>query len=391
MALRWTAYLVVTAALAAGQAPRADAPVLDLARLLETYSSGAWDEAVGAVEGAGDGAANLLRTDWRRAGRAWIDAVPAAKAQRALAAAAFALETEHLRAERGAWSLQMSGVCPVDPKQTDAKFPAGHCVLEWAWSLLVERGQPDEAERAWVLALSALAGGVRDFRWLYTPTPGTMPDARGILAEALARHAGDPLLRLEQAMALAARYSITTYGGGPAPDIATLVGLQRGGPPSFMRTRVDPRETVATALRLLVNDPDVGAEARMRLGYFLWAIGDVDGGRAELASAAEAASDADVKYLARFLNGWTALQAGKADEARAELGHALRIRPQSQSAALALAALELQRGEALRAEELVNTSLAHRPDDVDPWRTFLYGHHPELPRLLADLRRQVSR
>jgi len=198
-------------------------------------------------------------------------------------------------------------------------------------------------------------------------------------------------LRLEQAIALSARYAVTTAGGGIAPDFATLVSIQRGGgPPAFSRPRVDPREAAATALRALVDDPDVGAEARVRLGYFLWASGDVDAGRSELDAGAKATNDRDLKYLARFLSGWMVLQT-KPDEARTELAAALGIRPHSQSASLALAALELQRGEAARAEDLMKSSLTAKPGDVDPWREFLYGHYPRVSGLIAELRRQVTR
>jgi len=366
--------------------------VLDLAHLLDDYSAGRFDQAMGAVASAGDVEANQLRTEWRTTGRVWIDAVPSAKPQRLLAAAAFALETEHLAVERGRWAALLPNVCPLPPnsKNKDAKAPAGLCVIQWAWQLLVERTVPDAAERAWVLAASALLEGVREFPVLYTAMPGAMIPERGLLAEALVRHPGDARLRLEQAIAVASRYNVTTAGGGVALDFVSIINNGRGGMPVNTRARVNPKEAALSAMRALVDDPEVGAEARLRLGYVLWATGDVEGGRAEFAEAARAAHDRDLKYLARFLSGWTVLQT-KPDEARIDLAIALEIRPDSQSASLALAALELQRGEAARADELVKASLAKRPDDVDPWREFLYGHYPRLGRLIADLRREVSR
>ena len=99
-------YLLVAtvAAVAASPGNRVEAgaqnnktPILDLGRLLDDYSAGRFERAVGAVEAAGDAQATLLRTQWRGAGRLWIDADPEAKSQRLLAAASFALETEHLR------------------------------------------------------------------------------------------------------------------------------------------------------------------------------------------------------------------------------------------------------------------------------------------------------
>ncbi len=95
----------------------------------------------------------------------------------------------------------MVGVCVADPKRPDEKSPAGSCVIQWAWSLLVERGAADEAERAWVLAAAALAGGVRDFRVLYNPMLGAVPSDGGLITDALRRHPADARLQLEHAIA----------------------------------------------------------------------------------------------------------------------------------------------------------------------------------------------
>jgi hypothetical protein len=51
----------------------------------------------------------------------------------------------------------------------------------------------------------------------------------------------------------------------------------------------------------------------------------------------------------------------------------------------------LGRGEAARAFELAESSLARRAGDNDPWRQFLYGHYPQFPDRLAELRKQVNK
>ena len=126
---------------------------------------------------AGDEVGRHLRRHWDVTARQWIDADPAQRPRRMLVAAAFALETEHIRAERGDWRM------------TDDPPCAAACVLDWAQLRLVERGAPDEAERTWLLAAAALAGGVRDWRYLQRPVeparasrvlPGLMD--RGLLA-----------------------------------------------------------------------------------------------------------------------------------------------------------------------------------------------------------------
>ena len=400
-------YLVLTIVIATAAAPgtgvSAEAPILDLAKLLDDYSAGRFDQAVAAVQSAGDSQATLLRTQWRGAGRLWIDADPATKPQRLLAAASFALETERLRVERGAWMTAMAGVCPADPREPESKNPAGPCVLEWGWSLLVERAIPDAAERAWVLAASALVGGVRDFRVLYRPAPGTQFEGRGLIAAALARHPGDTSLRLEQAIALAGRFNVTTESGGPAPSPPVVIinyggqgrglglGPNRGrGPSPELGPRPDSREGVVAQFTALVDDPRVGPEAEMRLGYLLWANGEIEKARQALKHAAVATKHPDIQYLALFLCGWFSMKAGWPTDAIADFQAALEVRPDSQSAALALASLEMQRGEAARADDLARVTLSSRPDDADPWRMFLYGHYPQLLSLITELRSHVK-
>ena len=100
-----------------------------------------------------------------------------------------------------------------------------------------------------------------------------------------------------------------------------------------------------------MDDPLVGAEARLRLGYLHWATGRDEAAQDELAKAAEQAGDADVRYLAQFLLGWIAIARGDSAAAIPRLEAALAARPASQSAALALASLELQRGDADKAHD----------------------------------------
>jgi predicted Zn-dependent protease len=140
-------------------------------------------------------------------------------------------------------------------------------------------------------------------------------------------------------------------------------------------------------LTALVDDPVVGAEARLRLGYLNWTAGRDGAARDHLAKAAEQSAEKDVRYLSQFLLGWIAVAAGDSAGAIPRLEAALADRPASQSAAVALAALELQRGNADKAHEIALTSLEERRADADPWRLFLYGHHPRWPALLAELRR----
>jgi len=153
--------------------------------------------------------------------------------------------------------------------------------------------------------------------------------------------------------------------------------------------RYESRDETIELFRSVQDDPVVGPEARVRLGYFLWAIDQDAAARTELTTAATTARDADIRYLAHFLLGWTALNSKDLKEAGTQLARALEARPGSQSATLALAAVQLQQGEGASAYDLVQTSLSKSDDD--PWRLFLYGHHTKFPSRIADLRRRIPR
>jgi hypothetical protein len=351
---------------------------------------------VQAVRTAGDDAARKLRQQWALFVPAWIDADEPHRAQRILAAAAFALETENIRAERGDWAQTTPDLC------------AGPCVVSWAYSLFEQRGKPDDTEHAWLLAAISLAEGVRDWRSLHRyvappaantrPRPGTgPPPVRGLIDVALDRFPKDAALRLHQAMSAASRFMVTVEGGrltvDPfAPMVAStnvMVTGPNGRPQMALVPRYESRDETIELFRSVQDDPAVGAEARVRLGYLLWAIDQDAASRTALTAAASAARDADTRYLAHFLLGWTALNSKDLKEASAQLTRALEARPGSQSATLALEAVQLQQGEGASAYDMTQASLSKSDDD--PWRLFLYGHHAKLPSRIADLRRRITR
>jgi tetratricopeptide (TPR) repeat protein len=135
----------------------------------------------------------------------------------------------------------------------------------------------------------------------------------------------------------------------------------------------------------------VRTEARIRLGYLHWATGDNERARAALAAAAQSAPTADLRYLAHYLTGATLESGADTDGAITAYAAALEARPHSQSASIRLAVLRQLRGDAAGAQSLAQESLDARPADADPWRLFLYGHYPQFPLLLAEVRGQVPR
>jgi tetratricopeptide (TPR) repeat protein len=373
------------AAPGAAQKPRPADPLppispLDLARVLDLYAEGRFDEAVTRVSRAGGEVGRRLRRHWDVTARQWIDADPARRPQRILVAAALALETEHVRAERGEWRMtEGTSACTAT------------CVLDWAQLQLVQRGPADHAERAWYLAAASLAGGVRDWRYLARSVhPSRAAQVLpGLMDRALARFPGDPMLQLERAVAATARFNVIMDGGRRAPTIALPPGILSGpGGFSLAGLGLDP-DAAAAMLAALVDDPLVGPEARMRLGYLYWIDGRDEAAQSQLTMAAERAADADVRYLARFLLGWIAIKRGDSAGAIPHLEAALAARPGAQSAALALASLELQRGDADKGHQIARASLDQADAAGDPWRSFLYGHHAQWPSRLAALRKSI--
>ena len=362
---------------------------LDPGLLLDAYAQGQHDEALTPVRQANRDRARTFRLQLVLRGSQWVHLVAADRHRRALAAAAFALEVERIRAERGEWTV------------SDEKDCAGRCVIEWGRALLQTRGAADEGERVWFLASIALAGGVRDWTFLQAPLSPPSPKIgeRGHAHHALARFPDEARFRLARAVALASRHAVTGEMETPrdgarttpvasgvvnfVPRAAVILG-------AIEQRRMGLFEYAKEAMETLVSDASVGDEARIRLGYLHWVRGDAEKALAAERAAAAATKDPDLKYVANFLAAQAAQALGDLAAAEAYYRAALGARPQSQSATLGLAALLYLRGEAREAHDLVEASRTGRPRDDDPWRMFLYGDFPRLPMLVAELRRLVA-
>ena len=325
---------------------------LNAPRLLDQYVAGRFDDAVQTVRAAGDDAGRKLRQQWALFVPAWIDADEPHRAKRILAAATFALETENIRAERGDWAQTTPDLC------------AGPCVVNWASSLFEQRGKPDDTEHAWLMAAISLAEGVRDWRYLHRyvappaantrPRPGTgPPPVRGLIDVALDRFPNDPALRLHQAMAAASRFTVTVEGGrltvDPfAPMVAStnvMVTGPNGRPQMALMPRYESRDETIELFRCGSGRSRRGCRGARATG--IPAVGDRSGrcGADRTDSGRSAARDADTRYLAHFLLGWSGVEQQGPEGGATQLTRALEARPGSQSATLALAAVQLQQGE----------------------------------------------
>jgi tetratricopeptide (TPR) repeat protein len=365
--------------------PSAQSPRLEMRTVLTQYASGDFDGALAAAGRATRQHAQAFRYALVSAGHSWIHEQPRDLSRRALAAAAFALEFEAARAERGEWTRQSGTLC------------AGACVIEWACVVLRSRGPADAAERVWQLGAIALIGGVRDWTFFVQPSQlnGRIPES-GHWVHVNRRLPDEPRARLARAIALASRFDITMELDAPKEGERT--GLS--GPRAAVITinpaipgvdrRAQPLVFAMQQMSDLTGDPIVGPEARLRMGYLHWRSGEYERALAFGQAAAEATTDADLKYVGFFLAAQAAQTLGRFDEAEALYGRALTSRPHSQSATVGLAALRFLRGDAATAYDLVDRSRTGRPNDDDPWRMFLYGDFTKLPGLIRELRTKLS-
>ena len=363
---------------------------LDPAAVLDAYAQGRYDEALTPVRLATRDQAREFLQRLVVSGGQWVDSVPSERSRRALIAAAFALEAERIRAERGEWA----------DRENDESC-AGRCVIEWACTLIQTRGAPDEAERTWMLASIALAGGVRDWTFLQNPLsrPTEKRGERGHVLHAIARMPDEPRFRLARAVALASRQAVTSEmdiprDGARTEQMADPYSRAIERSPFLVSVLEQRRATLGDYAReqfdALVSDPSVGTEARLRIGYLHWVRGDAAEALSAQRVVAEAAQDPDLKYLANFLAAQAAQALGDLRAAEMHYTAALGARPHSQSAALGLAALLYSRGEATQAYDLVSAAREGRPRDDDSWRLFLYGDFAKLPALVGELRRVVQ-
>ena len=234
--------------------------LVDINALLDRYAGGDQDGAWKAVVAAAPPQARAWRAALVSTGHAWAHRAPEDLSHRILTAAAFALEFEAVRAEKGEWGVMGPDHC------------AGRCAIEWACTILRARGEADDAERLWHRATFALAGGVRD--WTFLLTPLTPPTARtrlsGHVLHALSRLPGDPHARLAQAIAIASRHIIADEMDAPRMGERSTSVMTTMLPvaPELVTSRIQLSvEYARTQFSGLVDDRVVGPEARMRLGY----------------------------------------------------------------------------------------------------------------------------
>jgi tetratricopeptide (TPR) repeat protein len=332
--------------------------------VLDLYAAGRTDEAVRVTASIPN--LTQFRVRYILEAPAWIGTGDHA-VRRRRAAAAFVLELTRARLESD-WRLLRD-------------------LVEWTCGDLRAAGPPDDFERAWHDAALALAGRARDRIWLlgeipYLPgqKPRRMPersDSPGHLVHVAERLPDSSSIRLEWIMAW-------TWGRDREPTR----NFGAGGIPVVFGRRERQLDAL-TALRSLVHDPAVGAEASLRVAYLEFILGDYPAAHAT--AAATASVTPTVQYVAHVIAGRALDQMQQADAARQAYERALAALPAGESASLALAAIRFAGDDRADISTLMDRALVRMRDGDDPWRLFLYGSFRYWPERLRTLRLEATR
>lgn len=356
--------------------------------LLGRYADGEFGEIARTFAGSID-FKDLLKDLKREETQKWLMAGgPDDQARRELAAATFALEAARADGWRE-WKWIVNN--PIGPPNVYWMPPPQ--LIEWGCELLRQEETPLPIERVWQLAAMGVAQRSEDTQFLIgftqlppleEPRPAPPPAAPTTSPRVPLRNPGPPPFPDEVA-------NVQKEIGHLNHVVARFPKEKR-----FMLGEALARErpSPADAIRLyssLLNDPDVGAEANVRLGALLLRQGNTGKALDQFDRAEWLTRDPDLIYLARFYRGQIALKARREEEAITAFRAALLVRPGSQSASTALASLLAKGDQRVAAGAIVQAMLDAGPNQTDPHIEYMHGDDRFWPLLLEKLHREIKR
>ena len=356
--------------------------------LLDRYMRGDFEAVVAELASFKDFDALLkqLKSD----GPAWIaSGGPENRVRRRLAAATLALEAARAD-EWNEWKHRQLPLDPTDPDylRTYGTLPNFHplrvlewrpppLLIDWARQLFLEDKQPSPIERIWHRAAIAVAERAEDPEFLLGIHSRSDSDAGEItyLDKAVARFPDEPRFKLVAPIAI----DWTTW---PAARAAANPTTYRA--PIFFSATAEEK-----AFTRILNDPDVGAEAHVRLGALHVRRGNQDAALKDFEAAEASTRDPYVVYLARYFAGQAYEQKKQPDSAMRSYRRALLTIPHAQSASFALAALLARADQRIEAAKLMSDAVGPNPEPVDPWRAFADADDRFWPLLVGRLRAEI--
>jgi tetratricopeptide (TPR) repeat protein len=244
-------------------------------------------------------------------------------------------------------------------------------LVEWACQQVRAHTPTDEFDRRWQLAATALLESNVDPVFLEAHLDhvrDTFPN--------------DAIWRLAKAVAAEQRISPFSTQRTDAVFI-NVVAAANPGRVAAERSRL--RDVAIRAFQDLVDAPEVGAEARVRLSRLRMEAGQVDAALGLLSGVEDRTSDASLKYYARLFRGRLFEQLARPDDARTEYSAALQLKPGAEAAMLALASLAFLRDDAASADQLTSTMVTGLAAP-DPWTRYWMGGMRNWNDRLAALR-----
>lgn len=131
----------------------------------------------------------------------------------------------------------------------------------------------------------------------------------------------------------------------------------------------------------------VAAEANIRRGLLFHRLGRHREALAALDAGLSAGDDADIRYWGWLFKGRVLGALDRRMEAAAAYRKALELRPNSQTPALALAALLFLQGARQEAEVYADIARTMPTDRRELWWDYWYGDRRFLPQLIGDIRK----
>lgn len=308
-----------------------------LRELTTAYERGAYQQVVAGVRQMNE-PERLLR-DFQDAGNPW----PATPRREA----AFALEL----------------VEPMLFSSRPGDRDAGQELITRFSRLIRHPIEPELFEGYWFFAaLTLLEGSLRPVV------------AEEFVNRALDRFPGEPRFVLSRAILTDQRWATPS----PGPKSGGMPGP--GHPDSVERRYQD-----AMAF------PETGAEARIRLAWFLHRAGKSGEALTLLqASPTTSATEPALRYLSRLFLGEVLVALDRHDDGVAAFREAMKIIPSAQSAKVALMHALLARGDRAGAEELAERIQSETGADVDPWWMYWQGQYRLHPVAMARLRELIQ-
>lgn len=352
------------ASAAAGQAsgPR-PAALPAVVAWLDAYAAGRYDQVVQELQRTEDFAPILEQL--KRDGPAWIAAAgPTETDRRELVAATFALEAARAGIGRP-WKLWLrapsGGEMGMALVGVTLYWEAPPLILEWACERLRARPTIHPSERWWQLAAIAVGHRSEDFQFLvgfpFRSIVINKQDEIEHLIHVEKRFPEEMRIQLAKAIAIEWRW---------------------------------PRDAVPAFLAL-VDHPEVGAEARVRLGISQTRSGRHADAVETLRRAEQETRDPHLVYLARLFRGQALEAVKRTKDAEVAYRSAVLTIPGAQAAANALAGLLAADGRRLEAQQLIGRTFATTPMPVDPWRVYVHGDDRFWPYLIDRLRQELRR